>query len=187
MCVFPLVRAFSASTRWSGLFYVVLENGLSCVRLHLRRRHRECLELNACAVNAHHRRVHVERHREASRVVDLRNEAADIEAVAPDTRRRILVLCSDGKRSLLAAATLRAMGYPFTYVIAGGWAGAACEVSLHRRAAIAASPDVARPDYANVVAELQRPTAVVDQEKKPTHRTFLRADMVCSSSLQRMG
>jgi sulfur-carrier protein adenylyltransferase/sulfurtransferase len=48
--------------------------------------------------------------------------AARIREIAPDTRREILTICASGKRSLLAAATLRELGYANVASVRGGFA-----------------------------------------------------------------
>lgn len=64
----------------------------------------------------------------------------DIEAAIPSNGTRIFLLCADGNRSLLAAATLRSLGYPETYVIAGGWTRAAAQFPCKRSVALQELP-----------------------------------------------
>jgi molybdopterin/thiamine biosynthesis adenylyltransferase len=44
-----------------------------------------------------------------------------ISAIAPDREREILAICGSGQRSLLAAATLRALGYAHSVSVRGGF------------------------------------------------------------------
>src|SRR5262249_22251932 len=47
---------------------------------------------------------------------------ASIGGIAPDRRREIVTICASGKRSLLAATTLRELGYANVASIRGGFA-----------------------------------------------------------------
>jgi rhodanese-related sulfurtransferase len=45
----------------------------------------------------------------------------DIEKLAPDTSRKLVLYCGGGYRSALAADALQKMGYTNVYSLAGGW------------------------------------------------------------------
>jgi rhodanese-related sulfurtransferase len=47
----------------------------------------------------------------------------DIERLVPDTNRPLYLYCGGGFRSILAASSLREMGYTNVHSIIGGWRG----------------------------------------------------------------
>lgn len=89
-----------------------------------------------------------------------------IDAVAPSREAPVLVTCSDGRQSLLAAATLQSLGYRHVRVLADGKRGWAASGRALSTADLAPQDDVARPPYARgrqaMLDYLAWETALVD-------------------------